>query len=238
MVIYKLKKLIMKKIYSTSLAIALLLTLTGVATAETGSTTKNRIPVINKEVRDAREDLRTNVIKPIKAEIEDLREGKIASSTKKEVRGEIKELKGEIKQKREEFKAEVKKKLETAAKARLNNNLDRMNEALTRIVDVNTRIESRINKIKAEGKNVATSSAALLIAKGKAAEAKTAIDAARTKIAEITDGTTTDINVLKEYVKGAEEALQEAKKSSAKAISTLKGFGRPEDKATTTPERD
>lgn len=223
----------MKKLYRTSIVGALLLALTGVALAQTTTNTppKSGVPAVNKEARDARAEFRTNVVAPIKNEIKDLKDGK-ATSTKDKIKSEIKDLRGEIKQKRDEFKAEVKKKLEAAAVARLNKNLDNMQEAVARLENINTRIGSRIAKLQAAGENVTLASSTLLIAEGKATDANTAIDTARANIASATAASTTDVNLIKEYVKTAEESVKAAKEATAKAISVLKGLGKPEDSAT------
>ena len=217
----------MKKIFIAPIGVALLFALTGIAVGETTNTTGvNPVSSVKKEIRDERAQFKTNVVAPIKNDIKDLRAGGVASST--ELKEKIRNALGEIKEKRQEFKAEVKKKLAAAARARLNRKLDKMSEDVSRNVNVNTRIESRITKLQTAGKDVALSTAALALAKDKAATATLAIETAKANIASIAPASTTDINMIKEYVKTAEEAVRAAKFATAKAISTLKGFGEPD----------
>lgn len=220
----------MKKSFIVSLATIFLLGATNIASAVSSVAPQSGLPVIKKEVRDARTEFRGEVVKPIKAEIKTLKDGAKngTKELKEKTKIEIKDLRGEIKQKREEFKAELKKKLETTARARLNKNLDKMDNAVTRLMDINTRIGTRITKLQTAGQDVTSASAALTTANEKATSATNAIDTARTNIASASVSSTTDINLIKEYVKTAEESVKTAKEASAKTISALKGLGKPE----------
>lgn len=221
----------------TAKKIALLVSFASVAlflgaTSAQALTATSSLPGINKEVREERADFRENVVKPTLQDIKEQREAMkgASSTTRTEIRGDIKTQREELKEKRQSFREDMRKKLAEGLRARLLKSLSRIDVALDRLENINRRVETRITKLESAGINPITSKELLIIAKSKNLVARTAVSDARSALSAATISTSTDTGALKDILKTAETSAKEAHKATTEAVSSLQGLS---DKAST-----
>lgn len=211
-----------------------------------------RIPPVSpirQEIREVRKD-----IKDTRIEIKDVRKGvrneakDIRASTteaRKDIRGEMKDnrdeaearikaLRASTTEKRAEIKDEQqKKKLEIAKKqAQLIGH--RLDAAVGRVQKLADRVSSALDTLTAKGIDVSASRAALADSKIKLDEAHTKIVAVKSAIDTAFASATPkeSLKAVEPLVKEASQSIQDAHRSVAKAISSIKPG---QNKATTTP---
>ncbi len=189
-------------------------------------------PGVKKQVQEFRQET-----KEVRAEVRNETQQKIDATkanlqqNREEARNVVQAKKEELKQKREEFRAEIKKKIAENVRLRLERNLRVMLDAVIRLESVNKRLEERLVIIEKNGSNsaafnLAEAKARVESAKTAALKARNDVEAAKAKVVAAA-GTEVDVNLIKEYVKTAEESVKAAKTATAKAISSIKGIGAP-----------
>jgi chromosome segregation ATPase len=247
----------MKKITTiTATLIALTLGTAVIANAENSTKPQPRaggMPPLRQEIKNEKAEFRKDVLKPTKEQIKNkIEEGKdrieserakIASTSpegrkdirenikniREEVKTGVKETRMELKEKRKEFQTELKKKIETATRKKIENNLNAMSENLSKIGDLNTKIENRLAKLTTDGKDVTAPRTALGLAKDAWQAAKSSIENARTYLDSVIASTdkTGDINQIKEYLKTAEEKLKTSREATNKVVVELRKLTPP-----------
>lgn len=160
--------------------------------------------------------------------------------TQAQMEESIKNRRNEIEQKKNEMKNNMQDRMTDIRKKQGERVIARLDAALARLDNIAGRIDSRIIKLGEKGVDTTKAKADLAIAKTKIAAAKTKLDSAKTAIREIMSGSGTvasstpsgdapgsmmseKIMLIKEQVKGVEEALKEAHKALVVAITDFKG---------------
>jgi chromosome segregation ATPase len=169
--------------------------------------------------------------KTLRGEIKDKRQ---------EVRAEVEQKKGEIKTNLEQEREKIKSERIQFVNKQVGNLVEQMtkrfNAAVERLTKIADRIDSRIAKIKATGKDTSGAEASV-------ADARAKINQAKTDIAKIPDlvnegiATTTPkerFSGLRTLADTIRKELEGAQSSLTKALKTLRGLS-PEHNATTTP---
>src|SRR3989344_4403823 len=136
-------------------------------------------PILNA-VKEVRED-RAEAIAALKAQREQLQQD--IKEKREQLKQEMEEKRESLKEQRQAFQEEARKKIAQSAGERIRRTLDNLEAAVNRIIDINGRIETRINKLKEAGENTSEAEASLLNAEEKAGAALTAIEMARAAIA-------------------------------------------------------
>lgn len=159
---------------------------------------------------------------------------------KSDIKAKREALKQEMEQKREAlkeqrktFQEEARKKIARAALKKISRTLDNLEAAVNRIIDINDRIQTRIDKLKGAGENTSEAEVALANAEEKASVALTAIEMARATIAESSSATSTDVLSFKAVLKTTQDSAKAAREATSHTIGLVKGLG-PKT-ATSTP---
>lgn len=159
----------------------------------------------------------------------------IASSSTKPMGQKMEDRRGEIEQKRAEMKNDMQGRMANIMQKQGERVIKRLEAALERLNNIAGRIDSRIDKLGEKGVNTTKAKADLVIAKTKIDAAKVKLGAAKTAIIGIMSDTGTaatstpgammsgKITLIKEQVRGVEEALKDAHKALVLVITDLKG---------------
>ncbi|HEY9584623.1 MAG TPA: hypothetical protein VJI33_03540 [Candidatus Paceibacterota bacterium] len=210
---------------------------------------KNDIKTTNQEIKTERKTFignatttlrtvskedRPEAIAALKAQREQLQQD--IKEKREQLKQEMEEKRESLKEQRQAFQEEARKKIAQSAGERISRTLDNLEAAVNRIIDINGRIETRINKLKEAGENTSEAEASLLNAEEKAGAALTAIEMARAAIAESDSATSTDVLSFKAILKTTQDVAKAAREATSHTIGLVKGLG-PKT-ATTTPENN
>lgn len=204
--------------------------------------------VLKKEVQEKKDT--------IKRELKEKRD--IFTNTAKERRDELREeakrkqelLRKEIQAKRDEFKertearkTELRKKLGERRAEKIEDFFKKMSEkfdqAIDRLLDSARKIEERLDKAEANGKDVTKLRADLTAAEGKILEARKTLEAAKARYDEAVKNPDfkESFQKVKEVVGEVAKKVREAHAALVGVINSVKGLGKGEKSpvATTTP---
>lgn len=200
-----------------------------------------------QDVQQKRETLKKEVQETkdtIKKELKEKRD--ILTNTAKEKRDELREeakrkrelLRKEIQAKREEFKEgtearkiELKKKLGERRAGKIegyfNKMAEKFDQAIDRLLGTARRIEERLEKAEANGKDVASLRADLIAAEGKILEARKTLEAAKTRYDEAVKNPDfkASFQKVKEVVDEVAKKVREARQALVGVINSIKGLG-------------
>ncbi len=224
----------MKHIYSTILIAGAFLFVSGVAYAYTGADgvqyDRNTKPPVDKSQPRPLVETR----KEVREDIKDIR-----NDAKEDIKNEREGLKSDIDAKRLDVAKQI-------AKKRYDLMLARYKATIQRIENIQTKIVTRIEKIKAAGGKTEVADKLVVEAKTHIAEAKTsyaklevaiqaAIEATATTTASTTPKNVKDMTKnLKTLTQEVEKHIQAAHKSLEKALGSLKGLSRVPGTASST----
>lgn len=191
---------------------------------KTGTTTRQNI-----------KDLRENFREDRKEDREAFRATTTASTTRKEFREERREDRKDLRASTTQIRKDARReRAEKEIQKRGNHMIEMFNAAVTRLEKIATRIDSRIIKVKAEGKTTTEAEANLASARVSIAAAKADIallPTAITKALGSTElkGSFAEVETLAKKIRGE---IKTSHEFLVKAIVNLKGIG--EGHATTT----
>lgn len=150
----------------------------------------------------------------------------------------------QIQQKREQVREllAVKKKQVTEKRKQLirehfTRMMKRFDAALERIKKIGERIQSRIDKARANGKDTANAQTALDRAKASWQEARSAVDGIKGKLEGVlsADDPKAAFKDVQNLIEAARDKIKAAHAAMVDAITALKGVGGGSDRATTAP---
>jgi len=174
----------------------------------------------------------TSTIKTLRGELQDKRQ---------EVRTELQQKRGEIKtsisQEREKIKAERVQFVNERVGKLVDQMIKRFNTALERLVKIADRVDSRIAKVKANGKDTSLAEKSVSDARAKIEQAKTDIAKIPGLINEAVATTTPKerFSGLRELANTIRGELESARTSLKKAVKILRELN-PEPHATSTED--
>ncbi len=197
------------------IALALILTALGTQTA---SAQELRREVFGEQ-KNARAELEMQRREAMKAI------ASTSSTTRAEFRADIKEkrteVKTELQAKRAQIKVEAQDRALVLLEKKVADTSKNLVNATTRLDAIAIKIGTRLAKVAAEGKDVSASTAALVAAKAKIADAKVGAEAiAAVEIS--TEDTKTSLENVKTAVKRAESLVRDAEKALKEIVNGLK----------------
>lgn len=184
-----------------------------------------------KEVREERKEERKEIRDDRKENVKEIRQE--FKEERKEMRGEIKEMRKDGRASSTEmFKAKMNEKREMAKKMKANIFDERKNAlvkelklSVTNLTNISGRIQERITKLEADGKDVSSAKAALETAVSKIEAAKTAISVFEnvSYSTNTTASSTTEIDLDKPRIVGdsAIKSVKEARDSLKKVVEII-----------------
>lgn len=249
----------MRKIYTLFVGSSLVLQFLPIAAlAELSDVAQQKREEVKKEIQQKRDAFKQEVQGKREAVKQEFREKRDAlrqefdqkrEALKKEFEQKREALKRDMEKKREEFEAEAEKRKEELKKKLgerhaeniekfFNKMAEKFEAAIKRLDDLGDRIDSRLNKAEANGKDVKALRDQLAKARGKIQDAQKALADAKAKYTEAAKSTDFKASFAKvrELVKGVERQVKEAHQALVDVINSVKGLGGGEEhKATSTP---
>ncbi len=223
----------MKRKILHTLAAGLTLSIGFTAFAETAPL---RAAPIRAEIQKVREDAKEKIAEK-KGEVKDARAA-LASSTK-EKRDEIKDMREKMASTTKEMRGERK---ENRAENMFTKLSARYDATIAREATISSKIQSRIEKIKAAGGITTDAEKFVTAANMHFDEAKTAIASLKTTLDSLTTDTTAGLTKdqmtsIKNGTKEVEKHLKEGHVNLEKALGSLKGLSQARN-ATSTKEKN
>ncbi len=181
---------------------------------------------LRQRAKDVRQEMRGDLkVERLETRVE-MRNATTGAERRDIMKGSVedrKEIRGEA---RAEIKGNIKERLQALVKTHVGAVMRRTNAALNQFDNIVTRIESRIEKLKARGVDTATVEASLSTSAGLVATAKVDVQALSTLVASVTESS--DAASIKEQLRAAIDkatasvkAAHRALLDTAKALSTL-----------------
>lgn len=133
----------------------------------------------------------------------------------------------QVQQKREQVRERLAEKRKQIIRDHFNRMMKRFDAALERIKKIGERIQSRIERAKANGKDVASAQTALDRAKTSWQEAKSAVDGVKGKLESVlsADDPKAAFKDVQNLIEAARDKIKAAHAAMVDAITTLKGVG-------------
>lgn len=206
-----------KKVGAVAIA-ALMLPIGAFADASTTATSTRRFEDRKQEIQQKKDEFREK---------------------KEGIKGEIEARKEEIKAKVEERREAVAEKVKERLDKFMQNVIERFSAAQDRLEELANRIDSRLQKMEAEGVNVSSQKTKLAEAKAKIAALGTSIATLETKSKEVVSGDTRALYPeLKTSVEGVKAEIKAAHASLVDIVESMKGMSgkkvAPKTASTTT----
>lgn len=207
---------------------------------------KQRTEAVKEDFKQKRDALSQELKAKNEALRQELKEKQEAFRTELKEKREV--VKQELKDKREKFKEEEKTRKEELKKKLgekrgeniekfFNQMVGKFEETVKQLKDFSDRITSRLNKAEENGRDVAELRRKLVEAGDKIAAVEKALEDAKVRYAEAIKDP--DFKVafkkVREIVESVKEKAKEAHRALVDVISSTKGLGEGERKATTTP---
>lgn len=147
------------------------------------------------------------------------------------------QVREQVQQKREQVRERLAEKRKQLIRDHFKRMMKRFDAALERLKKIGERIQSRIDKAKANGKDVASAQTALDRAKASWQEAKSAVDDIKGKLESVlsADDPKAAFKDVQNLIEAARDKIKAAHAAMVDAITALKGIGGGSDRATTTP---
>lgn len=217
---------------------------------DTRDTLKQEVKQKTEAVKEDLKQKRDALSRDLKAKNETLRQElkKRQEAFKTELKEKREAVKQELRDKREKFrdgekarKEELKKKLGERRGENIekffNQMVGKFEAVVARLKDFSDRIASRLNRAEENGRDVVELRRKLAEAGDKIAAVEKALEDAKVRYAEAVKDP--DFKVafkkVREIVESVKEKAQEAHRALVDVISSTKGLGEGERKATTTP---
>lgn len=200
---------------------------------------------ITPEMAEARQTKASTTIEKLREKERAFREK--ASSTRANLKEKAETAREKIQEKKTEFKNNFDARKIAILKRAAENTVRILHAAILRLEKIAVRIDSRIAKMEGNKIDVATAKANMIIARQKIADAKNALETAKTTIGEIeisAKNASTTPNIMgesnkkiKEQAKQVKESLKAAHAALVSVIKELKEKeGVAEKHATTTED--
>lgn len=180
----------------------------------------------------------------MKAEVEKKKKefGEKQKVLKEELKAKREKFQGETAKRREELKKKVGEKRAENVEKFFGNMIEKFRAAAERLKKSANDIEMRIKKAEANGRDMTEANKKLLSAREKIGEVEKTLEEARTKYSEYVNAlnhpdvsSKAAFNRVKRAVGILEKKIKEAQRALVEALTTMKGVGKKEGQATTTP---